>query len=104
MYVRAFKLVDDEEKADKVLEILNIPFFVEENDLKNLVKNNEDIEIKFVNNKLSKDKLRTKIALIEFKTKKELKNELRLIKYANENEKLYLYKSKVRCTRAKKKE
>lgn len=94
MYVRIYKLVDDEDKTDKVLEVLNIPFFVEENDLKNLFKN-EEIQIKFINNKITADKLKSKTALIEFSSKKELKNELKLIKYSDENEKLFLYKNKV---------
>lgn len=98
LYVRVYKLVDDEDKSDRILEVLNVPFFVEEDHLKNLFKN-ENIEIEFVNNKTKTDKLRNKVALVEFNSKKELKNELRLIKYSDEDEKLYLYRSKVSSDR-----
>lgn len=94
LFVRVYKLIDEEEKADKVLEVLNVPFFVEEGDLKNLFKS-EDVQVKFVTGKASSDKLRAKTALVEFASKKELKNELRLIKYSDENEKQFLYKNKV---------
>lgn len=94
LYVRVYKLVDDDEKTDKVLEVLNIPFFVEEDDLKSLFKC--DVQIKLTSK--ATNKLKSKTALVEFPTKKELKNELRLIKYSDENEKAYLYKSKVSAT------
>ena len=94
LFVRVYKLVDDEAKSDRVLEVLNVPFFVEEDDLKNLFKN-ENVQIEFVAGKVTSDKLKSKTALIEFQTKKELKHELRLIKYSDENEELFLYKNKV---------
>lgn len=94
LFVRVYKLVDDEEKADRVLEVLNVPFFVEESDLKSLFKS-ENVQIKFTVVKATSDKLRSKTALVEFASKKELKNELRLIKYSDESEKLFLYKTKV---------
>lgn len=90
-YVRVYKLVDDEEKKDKILEIFNVPFFVDENDLKNVFRNDK-IQIEFTNVK-STDKLKSKVALVEFQSKKDLKNELRLIKYSDD--KLFLFKDKV---------
>ena len=94
LFVRVYKLVDEEQKSDRVLEVLNVPFFVEEDHLKNLFKCKE-IQVKFVVGKASSDKLKTKSALVEFGSKKELKNELRLIKYLDGTERLFLYKTKV---------
>ena len=98
LFVRAYKLVDEEEKLGKVLEVLNVPFFVEENDLKNLLKN-QDVHIRFATSKISSDKLKAKTALVEFQSKNELKNELRLIKYSDE--KLFLYKDKAGRSRTR---
>lgn len=94
LFVRVYELVEDEDKMGRVLEVLNIPFFVDEDNLKNLIKNDNDVVIKFVNSKLT-DKLKTKTALIEFGTKKDLKAELRLIKHADDNETVYMFKGKV---------